>query len=243
MGSPYNLNPPKKPSIINAPHAGSVSLLNPDYKLKLDPQIRAEMEALGLFIIEKKPFTLFEQPDWSKLEQDWRFQRMLTAPTPQSPPAKPPVKGPDKPRAGEVSDLVKAVGKLPIVKNGIKQIEEQSKKTVESIWNGSTTGEKALLITHTTVLMSGVVAGILARQDTRRKAFSFIEGKNLPVPGVEGLSFRVRRTGGGVTSPFALPGMNLSYDVDLKAGMPQPQIKLFLNFDLMEFLRKRRQRR
>ncbi|MEE4376633.1 MAG: hypothetical protein V2J55_03860 [Candidatus Competibacteraceae bacterium] len=243
MGSPYNLNPPKKPSVINAPHAGSISLLNPEFKLKLDPQIRAEMEALGLLIIEKKPFMLFEQPDWSKLEQDWRFQRMLTAPQPQSPPAKPPAKGPDKPRAGEVSDLVKAVGKLPVVKNGVKHIEEQGKKTVESIWNGANTGEKALLITHTTLLASGVVAGILARQDTRQKAFSFIEGKNLPVPGIEGLSFRVRRTGGGITSPFALPGMNLSYDVDLKPGMPQPQIKLFLNFDLMEFLRKRRQRR
>jgi hypothetical protein len=241
MGSPYNLTPPKKPSLINSPHAGSVSLLNPDLKLKLDPKIKAEMEALGLFIVEKKPFLLFEQPDWSKLEQDWRFHRMLTMPQPQPQPVKPPVKGPDKPKAGELSDLLKAIGKVPEVKNAIKKVEEQSKKTVESIWNGSTSGEKALLITHTTLLTSGVVAGILARQDTRKKAFSFIEGKDLPVPGVEGLSFRIRRTGAGFTSPYALPGMTLSYDFDLKGGMPQ--IKLMLNFDLMEFLRKRRQRR
>jgi len=239
--NPYSLTPSKKPSLVRSPHGGSASLLNPNLKLTLDPRIKAELEALGLLIVERKPYNLFLQPDWSKLEQDWRFQRMLKQPQPQSKPSKPPVKGPDQPKPGEMSDLLKAIGKVPEVKNAIQKVEDQGKKTVESIWQGTTTGEKVLLISHTTLLTSGVVAGILAHRDTRKKAFSFIEGKDLPVPGIDGFSFRVRRTGGGFTSPVAVPGMNLSSDLDVKSG--QPQIKLMLNFDLMKFLQKRKQKR
>lgn len=238
---PYALPPLTKPTFVKGPTGGSASLLNPKLQLKLDPEIEAQLRSLGVYVTQGRTYNLFPQPDWSKLEQDWRFQRMLKAPPPQPPkPLWPPKKGPDKPKPGEIKDVVKAVGKIPQVKEAIKKVEEAGKTHVKRLWNGSSTGEKVLVISHTTLLASGLVAGIVSNKEARKFAFGFIENKNIPVPGIEGFTFRVRRTGGGFTSPYAVEGMKLSYDLDVIGG--NTQFKLMLNFDLMEFLRKRRRK-
>ena len=91
--------------------------------------------------------------------------------------------------------------------------------------------------------MSSVVVGssltiILANQQTRVMAFDLLKGRDIPVPGVDGLSFQLLDRGGAVTAPLGVPG--LSGHARLQFPTQRPDFEVTVNFDVMEFIRSQR---
>lgn len=180
--------------------------------LKLDPEIEAKLRAIKL---ELDIMHLRE----SVLKPDPSFLRTINLGSPVVGAAKPATplvprgKGPSKPRPAKAGDLISALMGVPAVKRAVDTVKAKATDGVRRDWKRLSTGGRVAAIS-TTVLIGGAgLAGILSRDKARQESLEFIQGKNIPVPGVTGLTFSI--------SPV---GKNK---------------KFMLNFDVTKFLRSR----
>jgi len=75
------------------------------------------------------------------------------------------------------------------------KVKEKAMAKLLRDWQRLSTGDKTAVISVTTLITVGTLAGILARNETRQQALKLIQGKNLPAPGVPGLSIQVSPCG------------------------------------------------
>jgi hypothetical protein len=80
---------------------------------------------------------------------------------------------------------------------------------------------------------------ILANQPTRQAAFDFIKGRDIPIPGVDGLSFQILDRGGSITAPLGVPGLSGTARLQFPGDPTHPNYNVMINFDVLEFLRSR----
>lgn len=159
-----------------------------DFRLHLDPDIEAEIARIQLGRLRE----IMLQPNWA-LFQSSDLDRMLRQPLPPPPPpAFPRGAGPATPRAGQVGDLLGAVWKLPFVQQAATRLEFDVSRQFWRGWNSSTTGERALIITQGLVIGGGALTGVLSHSPTRVQVLNFLSGKDIPVPGLRGLSVQLR---------------------------------------------------
>jgi len=224
MGSPFD---------VQLGTSRSRSAFGDQFKLRLDPNIQAEIDKLHYKLDFDRLQSQWYQPDWSSI--DWLLQspslmampQPLVSPSlfPKATPAPFPVPAPcdsssaksvsDPPnpslRKGEVSDVLKAVWKLPMVEAGVSDL----KCELGSQWNRMGTGGQAIVITSSVVIGGSLLAGIAANQSSRTWALQKISGVEIPVPKVDGLSFSLVAPNGIIT------GGGLQYEnklFDAKAG-------------------------
>lgn len=157
------------------------------------------------------------------------------------PPATPPPAGPATPRPGEMKDVAEAIYKLPIVQGLKERALEEAGKQVRALrteFNAMPTGEKVIAISSSVVTAAAFITPILANKETRLLAFDFIKGKDIPVPGVEGFSFKILDHGFGATIPLYVPG--LKFDGSLQTP-PQGQVNYstMVTWDIAAFVRSR----
>jgi hypothetical protein len=218
-------------------------------ELKLDPAITAKIEAIERDIAARKLIEEMTKPDWSLVLASLQLPQLplqpLPAPglfpTPPSQPATPPASGPDTPRAGEASDVLKALYKLPAVQRIVGQAHDEASRQIRVLrveWQTAPTSQRVIMISMGTIVAAGFIGPIIGNKPTRDLAFGFIKGKDIPVPGVDGLSFKILDHGGGITAPLILPGLSGSGELEFP-NSSGATYKATITFDVMEFLRSR----
>ena len=215
-----------------------------DEELHLDPDIVRMIQEIEGRMAARQLITQWLRPNWQLLAPTW--QSMLTQPnlfpaTPQRPstPQYVPGAGPATPRAGELSDITHAVYQLPAVQRLVSQAHDEGLRQLRLLrteWDSSTPADRAVAITMTTLVVGSSITIIVANQQTRQMAFDLIKGRDIPIPGVDGLSFQILERGGSVTTPLGVPGLSGSARLQVPAS-GRPDCEFTVKFDVMEFLR------
>jgi len=180
--------------------------------LKLDPEIEAKMRAIKFELDIMRLRGSFLKPDFNLL-------RGIDLGSPITGAAKPPAplvprgKGPAKPRPGKAGDLMSAFMGVPAIKRAVDNIKGKATDKLRHDWKSLSTGGKVATISTAVLISGSALAGILSHDKARQEALEFIQGKNIPVPGVTGLSFSISPVG--------------------------KEKKFMLNFDLAKFIRSR----
>ncbi|MBI3462605.1 MAG: hypothetical protein HY000_06020 [Planctomycetes bacterium] len=200
MGEPFQLQTPFT-SKVGRERPG---IFGDQFKLKLDPEIEAEINALKLRMEIQKLQAAWLQPNWVNLQQlAWNLPAPLPSPQlqPIQPlPQKPLIPAPqlklsgdgtdelERSRAATLADFLTALWKVPAVKDAGTKITDQLEK---DFWKDRTTGEKVLFISWATIIAGGTISGLVGNNQSRRWALETISDKNIPVPKVDGLSFMI----------------------------------------------------
>jgi hypothetical protein len=260
MGSPYDLQ--------LGTNARAANMLGDQYRLKLDPDIQAELDKLNYKLEFDRLQSLWYRPDWSVIDSllsrpEFLLPRQLsslptslgpaatggTSPTPAAPTGSsmpPTLSSPENPtlRKGEASDVLRAVWQLPAVESTVNNMQ----KNLLSQWNRFGTGGKASLITASVIISAGAVAGIASSEPSRVWVLGKLSGVEIPVPKVDGLSFSL------IAPRGIIGGAGLQYENNIfnaKAAFEQTKlpdntrfnnVTLTVNLNVVEaisFLRNR----
>lgn len=222
-----------------------------DEHLTLDPEIVAMMAEIEGRMAASSIINEMLRPDWRLMLPT--FESIVNTPSPDifstpTPPAPPSIwsaprgDGPATPRAGELSDVTGAIFRLPVVQGLVRQAHDEGQRQLRlfrSEWDRSSTGSRIAMIT-----MAGVVAGssitiIVANQETRDLAFGLIRDRDIPIPGVDGLSFRILDRGASVRAPLGIPGLTGGVRLQFP-NSAATSYEVNINFDVMQFIRSRR---
>lgn len=222
-----------------------------DQQLTLDPEIMTTIAEIEARMAASRMIDEMLRPDWRLMLPT--FESIVNAPPPNifSTPTPPPAPslwsaprgaGPATPRAGELSDVTGAIFQLPVVQGLVRQAHDEGHRQLRlfrSEWDRSSTASRIVMVT-----MAGIVAGssitiIVANQETRDLAFGLIRDRDIPIPGVDGLSFRVLNNGGSVRAPIpGVPGLTGGVRLQFP-NSSAPSYEVSVNFDVMQFIRSR----
>jgi hypothetical protein len=224
-----------------------------DAQLTLDPDIVSMMAQIEAEMATRRILQDMLRPNWNLILPDFQSilntpqSNMFSTPTPaapRSPFAFQPGAGPSTPRAGELSDVTGAIYQLPAVQRLVTQAHDEGMRQIGVLhreWDGSSTGQRVTMVTMGVVFAGALVTPIIANQQTRDLAFGLIKGRDIPIPGVDGLSFQILDNGGAVTTPLGVPGLSAHARLQLP-NSAAPNYEVSVNFDVMEFIRSRSSR-
>lgn len=227
-----------------------------DFTFKIDPKLQEDLRKLQIQLAANSILDDVLRPDWSLILPDFKDMlaskpdpfKLTIPPDPTVPPsssggAPTPRFGsePDVARAGEMADLTKAIYKLPIVQQIAKNAHDEAMRQVNLLgkeWTAAPTPEKVIMVSMGAIVAGAIVTPIVANKPTRDMAFGLIKGNDIPVPGVDGLSFRILDYGGGITTPLGVPGLKLGTDMQFPNSRAV-SYKVTVDWDVTEFLRSR----
>jgi hypothetical protein len=131
---------------------------------------------------------------------------MLTTPPAQEEPLVPRGAGPDTAREGSGGDVMGAIAGVPAVNRAITRLQTQALSTVRRDWSRLSTGDRVLLITTSALIAGGALTGIASDPGARSFMLDQLNGRELGVPGVDGLSvtFNTRPENLGVMFTYDL---------------------------------------
>ena len=181
--------------------------------LHLDPAIEAEMRRIEL---ERRFRELLEPGSIRSALRTAHRPRLRPparpawlpppggTPAPEPEPLVPRGAGPETPRAASPGDLLGAVMAVPAVDGALTRLRTQATDRLASDWRGLSGGGKAAVVTSLVTIGGGALAGALASPDSRDFLLEQLNGRDLPVPGIEGLSvqFSTQRDNVGVMFTF-----------------------------------------
>jgi hypothetical protein len=134
-------------------------------------------------------------PDWLRLPA-----------TPAPGPLVPAGAGPETPRAGTPGDVLRAIMAVPAVDTALTTLRTEATQRVSSDWQRLSTGERVLLISQGVLISGAALAAVFSNEQARGLVLNQLQGRDLPVPGVPGLSFQFNLTG---------PDQRLFFTLDL----------------------------
>jgi len=218
-------------------------------QLTLDPDIVRMMAEIETQMAARRFLQDMLRPNWSLVLPD--FQSIVSSPQPNifstpAPPSGTPIPypnavGPVTPRAGELSDVTGAFYQLAFVQRLVTQAHDEGMRQLgvaRREWNIAPTGQRIVMVTMATVFAGALITPIVANQQTRDLAFGLIKGRDIPVPGVDGLSFQILDRGGAVTTPLGVPGLSGHARLQFP-NSAAPSYEVGVSFDVMEFVRSR----
>ncbi|HTK38715.1 MAG TPA: hypothetical protein VL325_09505 [Pyrinomonadaceae bacterium] len=221
-----------------------------DQQLTLDPDIVAMIREIEAQAAVNRILFDMQRPNWNLLLPDFQSivsrptSNIFSLPTPSPAPSiwsSPQGAGPATPRAGELSDVTGAIYQLPAVQRLVGQAHDEGMRqlrVLRSEWDNGSTAQRVTMVTMATVFAGALITPIVANQQTRDMAFGLIKGRDIPVPGIDGLSFKILDNGAGVTTPLGIPGLSASARLQLP-NSAAPNYEATINFDIMAFLRSR----
>lgn len=221
-----------------------------DQQLTLDPDIIAKINEIEAQMATRRILMDMQRPNWKLLMPDFQSivntpsPNIFNTPTPSPAPSiwsSPRGAGPATPRAGELSDITGAIYQLPAVQRLVGQAHDEGLRqlgVLRSEWSNGTTGQRITMVTMATIFAGSLITPIVANQQTRDMAFGLIKGRDIPVPGIDGLSFKILDNGAGVTTPLGVPGLSASARLQLP-NSAAPNYEATINFDVMAFIRSR----
>ncbi|HZD04162.1 MAG TPA: hypothetical protein VE173_04565 [Longimicrobiales bacterium] len=171
-----------------------------DFRLRLDPEIEAHIRALRSEAPSPRLRHLFLNPNWAALQQT-ELDRVLATPPPARPsrPLVPRGAGPSTPRAAEVGDLMRALWAVPAVQQASGQLLDRLSGRMQRDWQRASGAEQALVVSWSAVIGSAAMAGVLSNREAREQAFDLVVDRDIPVPGLDGLTIRLQERGGQAT--------------------------------------------
>lgn len=218
-----------------------------DEQLHLDPDVTRMIQEIEARMAARQFVDRFLQPDWQLLMPTWqsimaRPNALARAPQDASGLEYTPGAGPATPHAGELGDVTRAIYRLPAVQRLVLQAHDEGLhqlRVLRGEWERATPADRAVMVTMTTLVVGSSVAIILANRETRTMAFDLVKGHDIPIPGVDGLSFQILDRGASVTAPLGVPGLSGSARLQLPTSA-RPDYEVTVTFDVMEFLRSQR---
>ena len=217
-------------------------------QLHLDPDIVAMMQGLEARMQAGQILAQMRRPDWSlalpAFQAMTRRPDFLATPPPAGsvPAPYPDAAGPVVSRPGEVSDVTGAVWQLHIVQRAAGLAHDEAFRQLRVLrveWDRAPTPQRVIMITMTALVAGAMIAPIVANQPTRDFAFGLIKGHDIPVPGVDGLSFQLLDRGAALTVPLGVPGLSAGGRLQLPNSAP-PSFDVNVTLDVMALLRGRR---
>jgi hypothetical protein len=199
----YQLTPP---SLLQPPDPSSRYGLGQNFQLHLDPEIQAM--AFQHLQQQMEPATIR-----AALSQVNLGLTALPAPsasgptatptpnpfaTPSPSPAAPLVPrgaGPDTPRPATAGDLMNAVLAVPAIDAWIRSLRMRATEQVTRDWRRLSTGEQVGAVSSVVAIGAGSLAGVLSDPNARQMALSQLNGRVLPVPGLNWLSLEINTEG------------------------------------------------
>ena len=178
--------------------------------------------------------------DWTTLPFERDASRWLLAPSDAPDVATSPASG-EPPRAGTFNDVVSAILALPGSKRLLSLAQDEALRRIDALKKevaGASAGTKVAALATLGVVGGVALGSLLAAEPSRAAALSLLKGRDIPLPGVEGLSLRVLGAGAAVTSGVGLPGVSVTVHADLPAGK-SADVGVMVRFDLAEFLKGR----
>ena len=209
-----------------------------DQELHLDPDVQRMARELETRMASRQLVQLWLRPDFTLPA----WQSVMSQPLPR--PAKPmftPGAGPSTPRPGELSDVTDALYQLPPVQGLVGQVHDEGLRQLRLLrgeWNRASPGERTVMVTMTGIVVGSSVGIILANEPTRHAAFDFIKGRDIPIPFVDGLSFKILDRGGSLTVPLG-HGFSGTTRLQFPGDASHPDYGVMLNLDVLELLRPR----
>jgi len=216
--------------------------LIPVPELQLDPKIVAMLQQIEAEVEARRTIQLWLKPEWRSAEQDLGRLILSMPPPSPAPPFAPQGAGPDTPRPGQISDVVRGLWALPIVQQKVDAAYSEFHRQLSVAkrdWGKASTGEKFGIITLSGVIVGASGIAIMIPLELRTKILGMAEGKDIPVPGVEGLSFQIRKRGGQVTVPTTIPGLSVQAGAGSGVGGRPMDYDFMLQFDVARYLRYR----
>jgi len=194
----YQLTPP---SLGQSPNPASGYSFGQDFQLHLDPQIQAM--AMQQIQQQINPATLLPALSQINLAQLTGLgQTAAPAPNPFAAPSLPSASplvprgaGPQEPRAAEASDLMDAILAVPAIETAITNLKTQATEQLMGDWGRLNTGEQVGVVSTLAVIGGGALTGVLSDPNARQFSLSQLNGRVLPVPGLDGLHLEMN-TGG-----------------------------------------------
>jgi len=173
---------------------GGAARPSPQYQLHLDPQI----QAMAATYVQ-------QQLDPGSVRGALAGVRLgplppLAAPTPGVAPPAPGAEpeplvprgaGLETPRAGERGDVMEAVMAVPAVDQLLTTLRLRATERLTRDWRRLSTGERALTVSALTVIGAGALGGVLSNPGTRQTALGLLNGRVLPVPGLDWLHVEI----------------------------------------------------
>ena len=101
---------------------------------------------------------------------------------------------------------------IPAVDTALTNLRTQAMQRARSDWRRLSTGERVLLVTQGVLVGGTALAGVLSNEQSRNFVLNQLQGRDLPVPLVPGLSFQFNITG--------------------------PEQRIFFNLDLAQLIRR-----
>ena len=194
----YQLTPP---SLLEPADPSSRYKLGGDLTLHLDPELQASMqqvqEQVNPTIVRTALSQIKLTLPTANLSAPATTNPLATpaTPPPTATPLGPAGAGPDKPRAASGSDIMDGVLGLQVVDNAVESIKTQASDRFTRDWHRLSTGEKFLGISSVVTIAGGALAGIIADPAARQLALGQLNGKVIPVPGLNWLHLEIN-TGG-----------------------------------------------
>ncbi len=210
-----------------------------DQELHLDPDIQRLGRELETRLAARHMIQLWLRPDFTL--PTWQTMMSLPAPHPAGPLFTPGA-GPETPRPGELSDVMSAIYQLSPVQGLVGQAHDESLRQLRLLraeWNRASPGDRTVMVTMTGLVVGSSIGIILANEPTRHAAFNFIKGRDIPVPGVDGLSFQILDEGGSITAPLGVPGLSGTARLQFPGDPSHPDYGVMIRLDVMELLRRR----
>lgn len=194
----YQLSPP---SLLQPPDPTSRYRLGMDTHLQLDPQV----QAMAIQYVQQQLNLATVRPALSQIDLGISPTQGSGSPntpnpfaTPTLPPAAPLVPagaGPATPRTATAGDLLQAIMAVPAIDGAITSLQTQAGDRIQQDWRRLSTGGQIGVISTTALIAGGALVGVISDPSTRRFALDQLNGKTLPVPGLNWLRLEIN-TGG-----------------------------------------------
>ena len=84
---------------------------------------------------------------------------------------------------------------IPAVDSARTRLLTEASDQARHAWRDLPTGGKVVLLTQTALIGGGALAGILSNPEARQFAFRQLQGTNIPMPGIPGLTFQLNLAG------------------------------------------------
>lgn len=188
----------RTPALLQTPPPAFAPAPDPDVQLHLDPQIEAATQHVDQALA---PTSLKSALGTLRLRSGAAPPSPPanpSTPAPPAPPAGPPPGpdvpaggGPDTPHAAGVGDLMGAVLAVPAIDAAINDLRTRATDHVRADWGRLQAGERAATISAVAVIGAGALIGVVSDPDARQLLLSQLNGKVLPVPGVDWLRVEI----------------------------------------------------
>ncbi len=114
-------------------------------------------------------------------------------PAPEERPLVPAGPGPDTPRPGSPGDVVNAIMAVPAVDNAVSRLRLDAADRIRRDWRSLSGGERAAVIVTSVLISGAAIGGVASNPQAREFALQQLDGKEVSVPGVQGLSVQFNR--------------------------------------------------